>query len=190
MRLFQVLAFLPLFISRVFSQDLQSLFDELSLSGYGQFFAEDNPALFAEINVRNDITIYAVADAAVDAHRAAVKKRAGNKQGSSTPYQTDHKPPKPNKGIPPRKNKRQTGQVQTFYPTSNFETILTYLDDPEFVNLGIGQFALCAKNYAAPLDGGSTRTAIIEFVTGLGDIRHTVRGPFKFKNGVIYEINE
>lgn len=70
---------------------------------------------------------------------------------------------------------------------ANFETIYTFLDDPGYINLGDCQEARFVKNYAAPADGGAC-VATIEVTTGLGIVQNTLRGPFRFQNGVIYEV--
>ncbi|KAF8417481.1 hypothetical protein EV426DRAFT_721160 [Tirmania nivea] len=188
MRLLQVLAFSPFFVSPVFSQGLQSRLNELGLDGFSQLMATYNPTLLEEIGKRDDITVWAPGNALVDTLLATVRKRDEKNLNSRIAGNIDHKPGPPKKGGDP--SKRQVGQGPPGYPDSNFETIITFLNDTDLVNLGPDQQARFTKNYAAPLDGGSTSASTIEVVTGLGNTQNTLRGPFKFTNGVIYEVNE
>lgn len=186
MRLFQVLAFSPLFISQVFSQDLQARLTEVGLSGFAEMLAVYNPALLAEVGRRNDITVWAPGDKLVATLLATINKRDDRDMGSATSRQLDHKPEPPS--TPGDPSKRQV-QPPSF-PDTNFETIITFLNDSDFVNLGPNQQARFTKNYGVSLDGGITSAPSIDVVSGLGDTQSTIRGPFKFSNGVIYEIND
>lgn len=183
MRLLQLFSFLPLFISPVFSQGLQSRLNELGLDGFSQMLAVYNPALLQQINERNDITVWAPGNAFVAARLAAVRKRATT-NGATTSAQITASAPPPD---PPGQARRKRGPS---YPGTNFETIITFLNDTDFVNLGPGVPARFTKNYATPLDGGSTSASTNEVVSGLGNTQSTLRGPFKFENGVIYEVTE
>lgn len=147
---------------------------------------DSNPELLAGISKRDDITVWAPGDAAVASLLAAVKKR-GPEDGAKVSAQVDHKPSPATNGLPV---KRQVREGPEGYPGSNFATILTYLTDPHYVNLGPDEGARFTRNYAAPQNESDSDLASIEVVTGLGTIRHTIRGPYKFTNGIIYEVNE
>ena len=187
MRLLQLLSFSPLFISLVFSQGLQSRLNELGLDGFSEMLAVYNPALLQEIGNHIDITVWAPGNALVTARLAAARRRdAASTNGAGTSAQISHSAPPP----APSKPGKKTSKRGPNYPDTNFETIITFLNDTDFVNLGPGVPARFTKNYATPLDGGSTSASTIEVVSGLGNSQSTLRGPFKFNNGVIYEVTE
>jgi len=147
-----------------------------------------NPTLVEDIGKRNDITVWAPGNALVTALLA--KRQEGNDtdaNGARTSAQVDAQPSPPQNVIP---SKRQVRQGPPGYPDTNFQTIITFLQDPQYVNLGPNQPARFTKNYGVPLDEGSATPPSIDVVTGLGDTQFTLRGPFKFTNGVIYEINQ
>lgn len=185
MRLSLVLAFSPLFISQVFSQDLQARLREVGLSGFAEMLAVYNPSLLAEVGRRDDITVWAPGDHLVASLLATINKRDANDMGSATSRQLDHKPEPPKTAGDPSKRQVQPPR----FPNTNFETIHTFLNDSDFVNLGPEQGARFTKSYGVSLDGGVTSAPSIDVLSGLGDTQSTLRGPFKFSNGVIYEIN-
>lgn len=182
MKLLQILWFSTFFIFPVFSQDLQARLNELGLYGFAQSMAGDSPELLALIGRRNDITVWAPGNDVL-ARLSGVKKRSHFSRNSA---QVDHSPEPPTNLLP---SKRQL-RPDLGYPDTNFQTIFTFLTDPAFVNLGPNQPARFTKNYGVALDGGATTAPSVEIVTGLGNTQFTVRGPFKFANGVIYEVND
>jgi len=200
MRLSQVLTFLVLFISPVFAQELLPRLNELGLDGFARMLAVDNPALLAELCNRNDITVWAPGNDRVAARLAAVKRQ--NRQGSGTAPNVSYPAPTPNRKLPGQKKKREAIPAPAHqlpprqhrrppgYPDTNFEVILTALNDSYGMNLGPDQRTPFTKNFASPLDGGSTTASIIEVVSGLGDTQYTLRGPFTFVGGVIFEVSE
>ena len=186
MRLLQVFAFSPLFFSPVFTQDLVARLNELGLNGFANMLTVYNPTLVATIGERNDITVWAPGNALVATLLAAAKKRDDESNGVRTSAQVDAQPSPPQDVIP---SKRQVNQSPG-YPDTNFQTIITFLQNPQYVNLGPNQPARFTKNYGVALDGGSGTSPSIDVTTGLGDNQFTLRGPFKFANGVIYETNQ
>ena len=165
----------------VLSQDLLTRLNELGLDGFATMMATQYPDLVAEIATRIDITAWAPSNDRVAERlaRTRIVKRSSGGGGSITKLKPD-----------PEKRKRQVGESPTGFPDTNFETIYTFVDDPEFVNLGPRQPVRFTKNQAAPVGTGVDAISQIEVVSGLGDTQFTIRGPFKFLNGVIYEVSE
>jgi uncharacterized surface protein with fasciclin (FAS1) repeats len=187
MRSLQLLAASSLFLSPVLSQDLLERLDALGLGGFSGMMATD-PTFVQTIGERNDITVWAPSNAVVEARLAATTKRQQNvTHGADISAQVDHERPPEDEGMP---GKRQVDEEPVGYPDTNFHTIITFLDDPNYVNLGPGEQARFVRNFGAPSDGGVDSTPHIEVVTGLGNTQTSIRGPFKFTNGVIYEVNE
>lgn len=186
MRLFKVLAFSPLFIAPVFAQELLPRLRELGLGGFAQLLALDNPPFLADLCNRNDVTIWAPGN---DSVAALLATRVKRDQGSDTARQGSAPTPTPNNPAPGL-DKRQHRPRPPVYPDTLFEVILTFLNDSNGMNLGNDQRTPFTKNFASPLDGSSTSASIIEVVSGLGDTQNTLRGPFSFANGVIYEVSE
>lgn len=156
----------------VLSQELLTRLNELGLNNFATMLSTQDPDLVAEISVRIDVTVWAPSNAQVA--ETVVGPR----------IQVTKLPPDP------EPSKRQVGEGPVDSPDTNYETIFTFLDNPEFINLGPRQPARFTKNQAAPLSTGADTTSRIEVVSGLGDSRYTIRGPYKFKNGVIYEVSE
>lgn len=148
----------------------------------------NNPDLVQRISHSQDVTVWAPGNAKVAAWLAANRKRDSNSAGG--PSQTTKTRPEPQDAKYPSDRKRQAGEGPPGYPDSNFETVYTFLNDSQYVNLGPDQVLRYVKNYGAPPDGGATSASPQELTSGLGAVHSTLRGPYKFRNGVIYEVND
>lgn len=200
MRIFTAISALSLcfFFSPVLSQsvDLRTRFRELNLDAFAEHLSANSPYIYELVAKRNDVTVWAPGNAAVKRfldqfpNRKLARRDVRN---SSDAGQFTVDPTPPTDFILPGR-KRQVDVNPTpggFFSDSNFEKLFTLLNDPEYVNLGRGdQVARFTRNYASPTDGGVNSLAPIEIVSGLGDTRMTLRGPYKFENGIIYEVTE
>lgn len=200
MRLLNLLTLSALFLSPVFSQQssLLNRLNELGLSGYAIMLAKFNPELVAEIGARRDITVYAPGNRAVAKflllNKLGLNKRVRIKitPRAATSLSAAHSKPPPDvfKSINIGISRRQVNRGPAGFPDSNFQTIITFHRDPDFTNLGPDQPVRFVSNLAAPPNQNPNSVAQTQIVTGSGNTQATLRGPFKFKNGVIYEVTE
>lgn len=179
MQLPWVFAFWPLLISPAFSQsqEILSRLNQLGLDRFARMLFSDNPELLDRISKRNDITIWAPRNAAVASLVPLRKRGEYEDRLAAAISHTRPDPPYKRQGSP-------------IYPATNFETIYTFLLDPDYVCLGTDNPARFTKNYASSFNQSSTSPPTVDVVTGMGNTQSTLRGPFKFANGVIYEVNK
>lgn len=190
MKFSQIFALSSVLSYSVLAQDLTARLGQLGLGAFAQLMRDSHPDLVAEIGTRGDVTVWAPGDSQVAAYLASIKKRTTGDKVSSQCSHNDKN--KGSAGIPSfPKVKRQLAGNQPFEMDTNFLPIYTFLLNSENVNLGEGQEARYVTNFASPSDLSSQdNTATIEIATGMADKQFTLRGPFKFSNGVIYEVNE
>lgn len=180
--------------------DVLRVLYELGLTKYADLLAEQDPDLVKTIGKRNDITIWAPGnDAVVNSpyFNSKLHKRQRTSQVLKTSVSTDYGKGTGKTNLSKREEselvKRTYNDPDRFSrnaPNSNFVKIFTFLTDPDLVNLGPTQELRLVRNYASAPDGRVDSPAVVEVTSGLGKVESTIRGPFKFKNGVIYEVSE
>ncbi|KAF8244535.1 hypothetical protein K440DRAFT_558713 [Wilcoxina mikolae CBS 423.85] len=167
----------------------QGVIEVLNANGLNAFAAELStyPDLIAQILGRNDVTVFAPTNTAIQGlpptqtnkNHTISRRQTDPNAEASTSAQLGKQPPKPDQ-------KRQiSGTVDL--PISNYMTIYSFLENPQFVNLGVDQPARFISNEAARTDGQGL--AFLEVVTGNGNVVSQVEGPFKFNRGIIYGVN-
>ncbi|KAF8536876.1 hypothetical protein BDD12DRAFT_888887 [Trichophaea hybrida] len=171
----------------------QGVIEVLNANGLNAFAAELStyPDLIAQILGRNDVTVFAPTNAAIEGlpptktyknHTLSRRQTTDPNAEASTSAQLGKQPPKPDTVT---KKRQISGAVDL--PISNYMTIYSFLENPQFVNLGVNQPARFISNEAARPDGQGL--AFLEVVTGNGDVVSQVQGPFKFNRGIIYGVN-
>ncbi|KAF8541776.1 hypothetical protein BDD12DRAFT_877933 [Trichophaea hybrida] len=151
------------------------------LHNYAKFLETHAPLTLAKLKGRTDITCFAVCkEAPVDPPRhrnTTLQRRDPTGEAQAAQQMTDDSAP------PPAKMKRQQ-----YLSDSNFQKRRTFLNDPAFINIGSELLSL-VTNYASPQNPGDNG-ADMEITTGLGKIINATGEPIKFKQGIIYVIDD
>jgi hypothetical protein len=176
MRISSLVFVLSLFFVSIYGQ---GLIDVLNANGFTEFATDLqlHPELLAKLTGRNDLTVWAPINDAVNPVNSTLRRRQTAAEYSVHVSHTGQPPQ-----TEPITRKRQ-GRI----PNSNFLTLRTFLEDPEFVNLGNNQPVRVVQSYATPPPFSSLAT--LEIVSGTGDPVEQVSGPFKYNDGLIYGVN-
>ena len=158
----------------------QPLIDVLIDRGYDEYAAnlKAYPALLARLKGRNDITVWAVPNKHVTPFSGSKPHLFRRQSDSELGVSISHYEPPP--GLV-QKKKRHAGNAP-----SNFQTLITFLEDPTFVNLGPGQPGRVVSSYTDPPHGSDQ--ANIQVTSGLGAVVNQISGPYKFNCGLIYGV--
>lgn len=161
-----------------------TLIETLILHGFTSYATglQSNPELLALLENRNDITIWAPINSAITSSSWVPRQSKGiyRRQSASSYSSTiSHSPPSPNTGSIPKREASNT--------PSNFLRLYTFLNDPEYVNLGEDQPLRHVSNFAAPLPGQSVSRISVR--SGGGNTVSQVSGPFKYDGGIIYGVS-
>ncbi|RPA74896.1 hypothetical protein BJ508DRAFT_312457 [Ascobolus immersus RN42] len=158
---------------------------------------EQNPELLQLINSRNDLKVFATRNNGLARRQTSTGPPSSEDRSSTEPpprlsptqaQMIQHfvkQPPNP----PGRRPTRRDGSDGFEFPRSNYETLITYLEDPAYVNLGEKEPVRFISNHAGG-KLGKGEIAALEITTGGGDVVRTLDGPFKFDRGVIYVIDK
>ncbi|KAF8248965.1 hypothetical protein K440DRAFT_582783 [Wilcoxina mikolae CBS 423.85] len=144
------------------------------LGNYADLLEFRAPLTLAKLIGRNDITIFAPSNSVTPPANATLRRRDAIGEAIASQQMTDDSPP------PPKKRQAQL-------PDSNFQVRRTFLNDPNFVNIG-GENLNIVTNYASPTTPGDV-SADIEITTGFGNMVNATGEPIKFNAGIIYVVD-
>jgi len=163
----------------------KNLFTVLREQGFNRYAAEleQNPMAYQRFTSRSDVLIWAPIDQAYTDDSPANKKTLAVRQTAQQNAQIGMSACRGKPPPEPRKRQASGGE-----PSSNMETLITFLEDPAFVNLGPGEPARVVQD-AASAPGVSNNNAIRRVKSGGGTVSNQVSGPFKYDFGMIYGVD-
>lgn len=194
------LLFLPisLVLSQTTGSDLLSVLRANELTGFATFLTQEGSGLLTQLNNReeNDVTLFAPPGdapnpAGISRRQVITQNQALLASLACSPPRGGRRPSAQSVPPPPPANetelqRRQLPPQGDIDPT-NYELRETFLDSPDYVNLGPNQPLNWVSNYFAPDNG--TGIAQIQFTSGNNTLVRTTGGPLKYNKGIIYIID-
>jgi len=167
------------------------LIDALVKHGFTKF-AKDlqlYPDLMKKFEGRNDVTVWAPVNEAVTPvkkHKDLSKGHSKVRRGLLLRRQTnsEYSAQISHSGPPPGSRPAKRGHSEM--SPSNFVTLRSFLENPEFVNLGPHQPGRFVSSYQASPDSDEP---FVQVSAGGGETTDQVSGPFKYDYGLIYGVN-